>query len=517
MILDWAIYAAAIWGLVALLNRTVFANEPASRFVAWASTALIFVVNIVALSAMKYYRYDLISQDIGTPIRPTIPLDFAGAFTFSWMFFYLLRKRPKAVSKDIRHEPKLTHRFSWRRMNASRIGNEAYAEALQEIDEGRHDKGLWGRSLAESDGDEKKAKAAYIKGRARLIHESQSAPSVAPPSTDTGIGPAKPVAKSKWATQTMLAAVGVAVVGIVAAVVLPAYKDYTNRQKSPQVKPWEEYLEQPQANAKRSQIDEFLRDAPQQRPAEGQSATPQFVPFTGVLDPSAAEGPRSKFTPVKPVNNSAPIQSQDQQAYSISLEKAVAAIEREIDSAYNYQLLSMVTDIEIRYPVFRTEAGQVASRRLKAQIDEKMAGLARPAPRQRETQQQQTKLTPKQPAVPPAASIPESARTRAFNAQEQADLNAVAARALSDYPFLDTPDGQEVLNKIMRRRDELIKQGVYPSIALTRAVNDFAPAYAPVATRESPAAQSTESVRPESHTAFPPGCRWVTPKDWSCK
>ncbi len=195
----------------------------------------------------------------------------------------------------------------------------------------------------------------------------------------------------------------------------------------------------------------------------------------------------------------------------------MAAIEREIDSAYNYQLLSMVTDIEIRYPVFRTEVGQVASRRLKAQIDEKMARLARPAPRQRETQQQQTKVIPKQPAVPTAASIPESEHDRTYRAKVEADLKEVSQRALSDYPYLNTSAGKEVLDKIVRRRDELIKNGIYPSIALTRAVNDFAPAYAPVAQKEGAAAPSTESVRPESQNAFPPGCRWVTPKDWSCK
>ena len=284
-----------------------------------------------------------------------------------------------------------------------------------------------------------------------------------------------------WVTRFMLTMAGVAVIGIVAAVALPAYQDYTRRQEASVNTP-------------------AAKTAPPTRPADN-------LPMLDL----------SEFTPVPQVNNPAPIQSQNQQAFSISLEKAVAAIEGEIGSAYNYQLLSMITDIESRYPVFRTEAGQVASRRLKAQIDEKMAGFARPEPQQRGRQQQTNQVIPKPPAVPPAASIPQLDQARTYSAQEKADLDAVSARALSDYPYLDTPAGQEVVNKIVRRRDELIRQGIYPAIALTRAVNDFAPAYAPVAARDAPQATSAEKARPANHNSFPAGCRWVTPQEWSCK
>lgn len=43
--------------------------------------------------------------------------------------------------------------------------NDAYAAALAEIEENRIDKGTWARCYALSDGDESKAKAAYIKAR----------------------------------------------------------------------------------------------------------------------------------------------------------------------------------------------------------------------------------------------------------------------------------------------------------------------------------------------------------------
>lgn len=48
-------------------------------------------------------------------------------------------------------------------------GNEAYAAALAEIEEGRLDKGTWARSFAESGGDESKAKALYITARVAAI------------------------------------------------------------------------------------------------------------------------------------------------------------------------------------------------------------------------------------------------------------------------------------------------------------------------------------------------------------
>lgn len=84
-----------------------------------------------------------------------------------------------------------------------------------------------------------------------------------------------------------------------------------------------------------------------------------------------------------------------------------------------------------------------------------------------------------------------------------------------------TPAGQEVLSKIIKRRDVLIEQGDYPSIALTRAINDFAPAYAPSTGQENrprpvDAAPATTSNM-GNHPGFAPECRWVTPQKWSCK
>lgn len=108
-------------------------------------------------------------------------------------------------------------------------------------------------------------------------------------------------------------------------------------------------------------------------------------------------------------------------------------------------------------------------------------------------------------------------KASSVSAEVQADLNAIAARAISDYPYLDTPAGHEVVNKILKRRDEFIQQGFYPSIALTRAVNEIAPANAPQVAQEQKTVQVVETEDKGNHSGFPPGCRWVTPQQWSCK
>lgn len=81
--------------------------------------------------------------------------------------------------------------------------------------------------------------------------------------------------------------------------------------------------------------------------------------------------------------------------------------------------------------------------------------------------------------TPNTPSIPILSEREKNEIQTQADLKKVADRAVSDYPYLNTPAGAPVMERIIERRDLLIQQGVHPPIALTRAVNAFAPAYAP--------------------------------------
>jgi hypothetical protein len=112
---------------------------------------------------------------------------------------------------------------------------------------------------------------------------------------------------------------------------------------------------------------------------------------------------------------------------------------------------------------------------------------------------------------------------RTFTKQEQADLDRVLQRAFSDFPFLATPEGRPVLDKIIARRNALMLLGAYPSIALTQAVNEDAPAYAAAFARAqeragpATASQKTEVDRPASYNSFPAACRWVSSQEWSCK
>jgi len=95
MIVDWIVYGLIIWGLATILNKTVFKATPASRGVAWGLTILLFFINVVVLSAAKYLRYQVISEDIGTSITPSNPLDMGGAFVFSYLFFSFLNIKEK--------------------------------------------------------------------------------------------------------------------------------------------------------------------------------------------------------------------------------------------------------------------------------------------------------------------------------------------------------------------------------------------------------------------------------------
>ncbi len=96
MILDWLVYGLIIWALAIILNKTAFRDKPAPRSIAWVLTIILFFVNVVALSILKFLRYQLISENLGAKITPNAPLDMGGAFVFAYLFFTLLNKKAKA-------------------------------------------------------------------------------------------------------------------------------------------------------------------------------------------------------------------------------------------------------------------------------------------------------------------------------------------------------------------------------------------------------------------------------------
>ena len=284
--------------------------------------------------------------------------------------------------------------------------NDAYAEALTEIEEGRVNKGLWARAFSESGGDEGKAKALYIKTRAESTKDAAVWVDTRPPSAQsagvkvTDERQAPPLVTNSFATSPI--EIGVWVVFVLAIFGWWQSQEYAKRQEL--------------------------------------AARPVQTPI-----------PQVDSSEFKPVPN------------------------------------------------------------VKTGVDWDKGVITPPPALPAQTPPQNSRSKPQLTATR------ESATEAAFSPQVQADLNAIAARAVSDYPYLDTPAGQEVLDKIAKKRDEFIQQGQYPSVALTNAVNAFAPANAPRPNQEKKPLPVLESGDKGNHAGFDPKCRWVTPQEWSCK
>lgn len=163
----------------------------------------------------------------------TIGRSFGWALLGAGYGVYQARKKLKAANTSLGKAPL-----------KSAIGktttNDAYAEALAEIDEKRIDKGTWARCYALSDGDESKAKALYIKARAEVLGSTTVWVHTQPAGLDGRQINASSKAGSdnqtsteffpKWLVQS---AIGLAVFGVLLAIALPAYQDYSKRQAAP--------------------------------------------------------------------------------------------------------------------------------------------------------------------------------------------------------------------------------------------------------------------------------------------
>ena len=98
MLIDWLIYGLLVFGAAKLLNVTAFKQKAASGMAAWSLTFLMFIVSVLALSALKVLRYQVISDSAGVPISPQNPLDMGGAFVFAWLFYSFLKRQEKKQS-----------------------------------------------------------------------------------------------------------------------------------------------------------------------------------------------------------------------------------------------------------------------------------------------------------------------------------------------------------------------------------------------------------------------------------
>jgi len=176
-------------------------------------------------------------------------------------------------------------------VSSQRGGNDSYAAALAEIEEGRLDKGAWARSFAESGGDESKAKALYIKTRAESISKADVWVDTQPqtlqhePAPESGSDSDVPsggyepgqdgrntVSCSKSGTSRNLIWLDSILIGVVGVVGYILYLETTVQQTvvakpvqapAPQVD-WSQFTPVPAAKTapvERSQIDEFLDEA----------------------------------------------------------------------------------------------------------------------------------------------------------------------------------------------------------------------------------------------------------------
>ncbi|MGN8004365.1 hypothetical protein ACTJKQ_14375 [Acidovorax sp. 22279] len=79
-----------------------------------------------------------------------------------------------------------------------------------------------------------------------------------------------------------------------------------------------------------------------------------------------------------------------------------------------------------------------------------------------------------------------------FTAREtQTLLKAAVQTAVAAYPWLNKPEGEEALDLIVAARDQRIKKGMPPHLALQEAVNKIAPKFAPEG--DTPSRESTDT------------------------
>lgn len=448
--------------------------------------------------------------------------NFWFAFAGAGYGVHRARKKLKATNTSLSNAPQ-------RVTVVKTTTNDAYAEALAEIDEGRIDKGTWARSFADSGGDGGKAKANYIKARAESIAVAAVRVNTRPPiAQDAGIEVTgggqpqpttlrpSPVTKSFATSPIEIVVWVVLVLGIFG---------------------WWQYQEQ----AKRQEVaarpvqtgpdwDKGVITAP-----ENASAQDLYLQKVRAIQERVKRGELSSVdgeTSLEPPKNLA----QWPSAESLKLEnsqtwwrKGTKQFNVHVQNTTPYELTTLALDFgqqgcesAVAKRRFYVALRQVVTSGSQALLSFTPPFAVSDTPNNClivSSAWQPVKAIPAkaQAARLAATTNDESGKERAQNKQVQADLDAIAQRAVRDYPYLDTPAGQEVLDKIVEKRDEFIQQGQYPSVALTNAVNAFAPANAPRPSQEKKTLPVPESGDKGNHPGSDPKCRWVTPQEWSCK
>ena len=133
-----------------------------------------------------------------------------------------------------------------------------------------------------------------------------------------------------------------------------------------------------------------------------------------------------------------------------------------------------------------------------------------------------------QPKKPTKEELKEIEKGKAYDRQEKEarayshaqvnkDFQEIIDRSIRDYPFLNTQEGAHVASQILSKKDAYVRQGDYPSVALQRAINDYAPAYANERQAKRKPQPTIEMQTPSEPVADANGCRWVSAIEWKCK
>jgi hypothetical protein len=162
------VHIALIWGARAL-NRRHLRLRPTCKPFAWG-----YWQALVALLGVVFVPYSLQKFGISTSTGRFFIFAYILVF-YPIAILTLRRNRAAMVILTVLMGPLYWGinwgylKERWRelapRPRAPSVTDEHFAKALSEIENGTQDKGLWARCFAEANGDESKAKAAYLSKR----------------------------------------------------------------------------------------------------------------------------------------------------------------------------------------------------------------------------------------------------------------------------------------------------------------------------------------------------------------
>lgn len=455
--------------------------------------------------------------------------------------------------------------------------NDAFAAALTEIEEGRLDKGAWARAFAESGGDESKAKALYIKARAEAINNLPAWHDTQPPAVDASIGSDEPVnGKDSPASQPIglyEAALGEKNLGYYLAMFQafdekgPGLHASWNWASFFFTIPWALYRKMyvwffawwavatvATIFGKVSELQQgvgilvlilwagfsvfansLYHGKIKARIAVAQKSTADASQVNRRLSSSAGVNTWVAyiFGAIPVLGIVLAIALPAYQDYSKRQAVAAAPVQAPVPPETpgnfweNDKIVTPASQVD-------WDKGVITPAAARTQIDDFLDGKPNTVKSERGPWEQWATTAQPVPSAqgaatnpgvqysPPPPSKADIAAAKNYEMQERAkaskevaDLEEVSARAVREFPYLDTPEGQPVLEKIVARRNELIREGTSPALALTRAVNQYAAAYAPQPP-EKRAAEVVPVKPPQNQGTDASGCRWITPQQWSC-